>query len=203
MTQSSLFEQLKHPNPHLRDRAIWELAETQDETTIPRLMEILAEEDTVYRRAAVKALGAIGTESVPSLVDSLLNSDNATIRGSCAKALAQVAVNYADVTFPPEGIEGLKTALNDPNPVVHIASAMALGVIGLPALDSLLEILNETDNLGLAVAIVNAVGSIDDQRSREVLANLANDESADTYVRETATSALSRLDMLKFKPRPN
>jgi len=203
MTQSSLFEQLKHPNPHLRDRAMWELVETQDETTIPQLMEILAEEDTVYRRAAVKALGAIGTESVPSLVDSLLNSDNVTIRGSCAKALAQVAVNYGDVPFPPEGIEGLKTALNDPNAVVHIASAMALGVIGLPALDSLLEVLNETDNLGLAVAIVNAVGSIDDERSREVLTNLANDESTDTYVQQTATSALSRLDMLKFKLSPN
>ncbi|WP_094673727.1 HEAT repeat domain-containing protein [Hydrocoleum sp. CS-953] len=93
MTESSLFEQLKHKNPNLRERAIWQIAETHaethDETTIPRLMGVLAEEDTVYRRAAVKALGAIGTDTVPSLVDSLLNSDNSTIRSSCAKALAQ------------------------------------------------------------------------------------------------------------------
>lgn len=203
MAQSALFEQLKHPNPHLRDRAMWELVETRDETTIPRLMAVLDEEDTTYRRAAVKALGAIGVDSVPLLVDSLLNSDNATVRGSCAKALAQVAVNYPDVPFPPQGIEGLRTALNDLNPVVHIASAMALGVVGLPALDSLLEVLQGTDNLGLAVAIINAISSIDDARSREMLTQLANDESADTYVRETATSALSRLDLLKFKLTPS
>jgi bilin biosynthesis protein len=199
MAQSSLFEQLKHPNPHLRDRATWEIVETRDQTTIPKLMAVLVEQDTTYRRAAVKALGAIGIDAVPSLVESLLNSDNETIRGSCAKALAQVAVNYPDLPFPSEGISGLKTALNDPNPIVHIASAMALGVVGLPALESLLEVLASTDNLGLAVAIINAISSIDDARSLEVLTNLANDESADTYIKETAVSALSRIDLLKFK----
>jgi bilin biosynthesis protein len=199
MAQESLFEQLKHPNPNLRERAMWELVETRDENTIPRLMSVLDEDDTTYRRAAVKALGAIGVDCVPQVMNSLLNSDNGTVRGSCAKALAQVAVNYPDVPFPAEGIEALKTALNDYNPIVYIASAMALGVVGVPALDSLLEVLEETDNLGLAVSIVNAISSINDDRSRELLTNLANDESADTYVRETATSALSRLDMLKFK----
>ncbi|NEQ65060.1 MAG: HEAT repeat domain-containing protein [Symploca sp. SIO2D2] len=199
MAQESLFEQLKHPNPNLRDRATWELVDTRDENTIPRLMSVLDQEDTTYRRAAVKALGAIGVDSVPPLVDSLLNSENGTVRSSCAKALAQVAVNYPEVPFPTEGIEALKTALNDYNPVVYIASGMALGVVGVPALDSLLEVLKETDNPALGVVIVNAISSIDDERSKELLTNLANDESADNYVRETATSALSRLDMLKFK----
>ncbi|MBD2579376.1 HEAT repeat domain-containing protein [Oscillatoria sp. FACHB-1406] len=197
MTQSALLEQLKHPNPHLRDRATLELVETRDETTIPNLMAVLDEEDTTYRRAAVKTLGAIGVDTVPFLVKALLDSENGTVRGSAAKALAQVAVYYPKVPFPTEGIEGLKTALNDPNPVVHIASAMALGVVGLPGLESLLEVLEKTDNLGLAVAIVNAISSIKSDRSREVLTKLVNDESADSYVREMANSALSRLDFVK------
>ena len=199
MTQSSLFDQLKHPNPNLRDRAMWEISETRDETTIPHLMEVLAVEDTTYRRAAVKTLGAIGMDTVPSLVDSLVNSDNSTIRSSCAKALAQVALNYKEIPFPSEGIEGLKKGLNDPHPVVYIASAMALGVIGVPALDSLLEVLDGNDNPALTVAILNAVSSIDDDRSRQILSKFKNDESADTYVQETATSAESRVDTLKFK----
>jgi bilin biosynthesis protein len=199
MTQDSLFKQLKHPNPHLRERAMWELAEDRDDNTIPRLMSVLSEEDTTYRRAAVKALGAIGIDAVSPLVESLLNSDNVTVKGSCAKALAQVAINYPDETFPPEGIEGLTKALNDLNPVVHIASAMALGVIGKPALDGLIETLNSTENLGLAVSIINAISSIYDDRSREILTKLANDESADQYIQETANSALSRLDMVKFQ----
>ncbi len=196
MTTDSLFEQLKHPNPHLRERAMRELVETRDKNTIPRLMGILGEEDVVYRRAAVKALGFIGPDSVPSLVESLLNSDNVTIRASCAKALAQIAVNHREVPFPAEGIQGLKAALNDPNPVVHIASVMALGEIGSPVLDILVENLQTTDNPALAVAIVNALGSMGDSRAVEVLTALTNDQSADSYVRESATSALSRLEMV-------
>lgn len=175
---------------------MWELAEARDENTIPRLMGILGEEDVVYRRAAVQALAAIGMDTVPPLVEGLLNSDNVTIRGSCAKALAQIAVNYSDVPFPTEGVQGLKAALNDPNPVVHIAAVMALGEIGSPVLDILIEAINTTDNVALAVAIANALGSSGDIRAVEVLKTWANDASADSYVRESATSALSRLDQV-------
>lgn len=200
MTTDSLFEQLKHPNPHMRERAIRELAEVRDKNTIPHLMAILGEEDVVYRRAAVKALGAIGSDAVPLVVESLLNSDNVTIRGSCAKALAQIAVNYPEVPFPTEGLQGLKTALNDPNPVVYIASVMALGEMGSHALDILMETLKTTDNVAIAVAIVNALGSSGDERAVEVLTALTQDESADPYVRESAVSALPRLDqVMNFK----
>ena len=202
MTIDALFEQLKHPNPHLRERAMQELAEVRDENTIPRLMDILDAEDVTYRRAAVKALGAIGTDSVPSLVDALQNSDNATVRASCTKAMAQVAVNHPDVPFPSEGMQSLKTALSDPNPVVHIAAAMALGAVGAPALDILIESSQTTENLAVAVAVINALSSIDDERVIEVLTAFTNDETADTYVRESANSALSRVELLMKNKRP-
>ena len=65
MAADSLFEQLKHPNPHMRDRAMREIVDTRDENTIPKLMSALGEEDVVYRRASVKTLGLIGMDSVP------------------------------------------------------------------------------------------------------------------------------------------
>jgi bilin biosynthesis protein len=197
MTQDALFAQLKHPNPHLRDRAMLEIFETQDETTIPHLMQALDDEDVVYRRSAVKALGMMGFDAVQPLVAALTNSDNVTVRGSAAKALAQIALNYPEEPFPVEGLAGLKTGLQDDNPVVHIGSAMALGEIGEPALDILIESLQSTDNLGLAVSIVNALASVGDRRSAEVLTALIEDESADAYVRETATSALSRIEFVR------
>lgn len=200
MSTEELFQQLKHPNPHLRDQAMWELAENPDETTIPRLMSILDEEDTTYRRAAVKALGAIGPDTIPPLVEALRNSDNVTVRGSAAKALAQVAINHPDVPFPAAGIEGLKTALDDANPVVHIAAVMALGEIGAPVVDVLIEALQATDNPALAISIVNTLGSLGDSRGVAVLTAITTDESADSYVRESAHSALARLEqMVKFK----
>lgn len=200
MTIDSLFEQLKHPNPNLQERAMLELAEIKDEQTIPRLMSILAAEDVPYRRTAVKALGYIGLDAIPALVDGLVNNDDATIRTSCAKALAQVAVNHSDIVFPQEAIQGLAKGMQDANPVVNLSSVMSLGAIGVPAIEVLLEAIKTTDNPALGVAIVNALSSIDDPRCLETLTAVSNDDSADSYVRESAVSALSRLEMMmKYK----
>ncbi len=196
MTIEALFEQLKHPNPHMRERAMLDLAEVRDENTIPRLMNLLDEADVSYRRSAVVTLGVIGVDAVPSLVETLLNSQNTTVRGSCAKALAQISLNHPDLPFPEIGLQGLKQSLNDSDPVVHIASAMALGQIGAPAIDILVESLKTTDNLALSIAMINALGSIGDRRGLEILTQLANDETVDEYLRESATSALSRLEFV-------
>lgn len=196
------FEQLKHPNPNIRNRAMVDIMDNRDETTIPRLMSALDAEDTVYRRAAVKTLGAVGVDAVPAIVQALGRSENVTVRGSCAKALAQVALNYPDQPFPELGLQGLKQSLNDPNPVVHIASAMALGEIGDAALDILLETLQTTDNLALSVSILNALASVGGEQAVDVLTKLAEDNSVDRYIKETATSALSRLEMVQQYSRP-
>lgn len=203
MSIDALFEQLKHPNPHLRDRAMWELADMEDETIIPRLMSVLNEEDTTYRRAAVKALGAVGSDTIPLLVEAMLNSDNVTVRGSAVKALAQVAICHPEVPFSEAGMQGLTKALQDPNPVVNIAAVMTLGEIGSPeAFDILLEALKTTDNVALSVTITNTFGSIRDERGAEVLQTLIEDESVDSYVRESAVSALSRLELVMKNQPP-
>lgn len=196
MTTDALFEQLKHPNPHMRKRAMYDLAEVRDETTIPRLMQMLDEVDVTHRRSAVVALGIIGVDAVPPIVETLHKSQDTTIKGSCVKALAQISLNHPEVTFPEIGLQGLKQSLNDLDPVVYIASAMALGQIGAPAIDILVESLKTTDNLALAIAIINALGSIGDHRGLDVLTELAKDESVDEYIRESATSALARLEFV-------
>ncbi|MGD1921695.1 MAG: HEAT repeat domain-containing protein [Pleurocapsa sp.] len=196
MTINTIFDKLKLPYPKLRSIALWELAEARDENTIPRLMSILDEEDVTYRRTAVKTLGVIGADVVPYVVDSLLNSDNPTVRSSCAKALAQVVVNHPDVAMPEEGIQGLKQALDDPNPVVYIPAVMTLGEIGSSVFDLLVETLKTTDNPALGVTILNALGSMGDPRAAEVLRELSQDDSADSYIQESAVSALSRLEMV-------
>ncbi|BAQ64641.1 HEAT repeat domain-containing protein [Geminocystis sp. NIES-3709] len=196
----SFFEQLKHPNPNLRERAMLDIAEFQDENTIPRLISLLGEEDVTYRRSAVKTLGVIGVTAVQPIVDCLMNSDNVVVKASCGKALAQIAVNYPDEPFPEVGMEALKTTVDDPNPVVNLVSIMALGAIGSPALDILIEALQTTENISVSVAIVNALGSITEDKAMEVLKTLSEDESQDPYIKESAISALSRLEqVIKFK----
>lgn len=210
MSIDALFEQLKHPNPHLRNRAMWEIAEVAEtaeaegETIVSRLMSALNEDNTTYRRAAVKTLGAVGPKTIPPLVDAMLNSDNVTVRGSAVKALAQVAICYPEVPFSEAGMQGLTKALDDPNPVVNIAAVMALGEIGTPdAFDILAESLKTTDNLALAVTITNTFGSINDSRGADVLRALIEDDSLDDYIKESAVSALSRLELVMNNQPPD
>jgi bilin biosynthesis protein len=194
MTTDALFDRLKHPNPNLRDRAMLELVETRDETTIPRLINILDEADTTYRRAAVKTLGAIGVDTVPFLVGILASSDDVTVRGSAVKALAQVIINYPEIPFPAAGIECLKAAMSDENPVVNIAAVMALGALGSPAFEIMVEALNTTDNIALQVTLVNTLASLGDRRAESILAAAIENTTLDEYVRESAASALPRLE---------
>lgn len=196
MVADSVFNQLKHPNPQMRQRAMTEIVENRDEQTIPTLMAALGEEDVVYRRACVKTLGAVGMDSVPAVVEQMLNSDNDTVRASCTKAMAQIAVYHPDEPFPAEGLEGLRKAMEDPYPVVQIAAVMSMGEIGVPAVETLLETLKTTDNVAIALTITNTLGSIGDPRAIEVLKGLIKDESVDSYVRETAESALPRLEQI-------
>jgi len=196
MSIETFFQQLKHPNPNVRNQAMWGIADNYDAEVINRLMALLDEEDTTYRRAAVKTLGAIGHASVTPLVAALLNSDNMTVRSSAAKALAQVVICHPDEPLSEEGVQGLKAALQDPNPVVNIASVMAMGEIGAPVVHLLIEALQTTENPALAVSLVNAIASTGDSRGIDVLQAIINDEAADSYVRETATSAISRLEMV-------
>lgn len=196
MTIDALFEKLKHPNPNMRSLAMSEIAEARDENTIPRLIDILDRENVLYRRAAVKTLGVIGADVVDPVVDLLLNSDNPTVRSSCAKVLAQIAVNHPDVPMPEAGIQGLLKALKDPNPVVNIPAVMALGEIGSPVFDVLVEAFNTTDNIVVQISIINALGSMGDGRGVEFLTNLSQDTSIDPYLQESATSAIARLEMV-------
>lgn len=173
-----------------------EIVNTRDEQTISQLMAALGEEDVVYRRAAVKTLGAIGMDAIPAVTEQMLHSENDTVRASCTKAMAQIAVSHPNTAFPPEGIEALRQAMDDPYPVVQIASVMSLGEIGMPAVDTLLTALKTTDNVAIALTIANTLGSIGDPRAVDVLRELIADESVDSYVRETAQSALPRLEQI-------
>ena len=196
MTTDDFFKQLKHPNPNLRERAIWGLAAvTDDATIIPRLMDNLTSDNMVYRRASVRTLGAIGVAAVPALLDTLRTSEDQTARASCVKALAQVAVQSEEGTFPEDGLQALAQGMEDGHPVVQLASVMALGQVGAPALDILIDALKSTENVAVATSIANTLGSISDPKSVAALQAVLADPAIDPYVRELAESSLGRMNM--------
>ena len=80
--------------------------------------------------------------------------------------------------------------------MVYISAVMALGQIGAPALDILVEAIENTDNIALAVAVTGALGTIGGTKAAEVLSAAAANPDGDPYIRESAESALSRLQQV-------
>ena len=198
MSLEERYPNLKHKNPRLRERTMQEIAENYTEETISELVSILYSEDVTFRRTAARTLGVMGLDTVPFVVKELNNSDNSIVRASCADILADI-IHYGEKEkIPPEVIAGLQQALQDPNPLVYLTTIGALGTLGKSAFNILKEAL-EVDNIAVQVAVVDALGSLGDERGLELLATLAKDETLDKYIKDSATSALSRLEqVIKF-----
>ncbi|MEL6605463.1 MAG: HEAT repeat domain-containing protein, partial [Cyanobacteria bacterium J06614_10] len=56
--------------------------------------------------------------------------------------------------------------------------------------------LKTTDNVAIALTITNTLGSIGDPRAINVLKDIIADDTVDSYIRETAESALPRLEQM-------
>ena len=111
------------------------------------------------------------------------------------KALAQVAVQSEKGSFPEEGLRALEQGMADTNPVVQLASVMALGQVGMPALELLIHALKTTENVAVATSIANTLGSISDPKSVAALKEVIADDATDPYVKELAESSLGRMNM--------
>ena len=146
-----------------------------------------------------KDLSTVGLNAIPALVQRATTSDTAVARASAVKALAAIALSFPARTLPAEAFNALRSALGDPDRTVQLATVSALSTLGQPAFEILTSAL-ETEDIALRVSVISALGSLGDRRGIEILAAIAADETADPYLRESATSALSRLEqILQFK----
>lgn len=196
MALDALFEQLRHPNPNMQSRARVALAQSDDPMVIPRLMAMLSEVDVPLRRSAVKALGTVGEASIGPLSERLATTADPTVGSSCCKALAQIADQWPGTAFPDGTLDLLCAKALETNPVVQITAVMALGEMGDRALPRLQRILAEGD-VAVKVAGINAVAGIGGETAQASLKALAEDATADPYVQESATAALTRSAMGK------
>ena len=187
-----LFSRLTHVNKNLRTKACASLATLGDESTINRLMSLLDVEDLIHRRAAVKALGMTGLPVLPSILSTLKESPNATVRASCSKALAAIALFFPEQrsNFPLEALEALEAALrDDPHPVTRIATVGCLGTLGsdikgkdgsvlaagsAQALDILLKWSDKASDMAVAATAIGALAQIGQNGTSETKETVLN-----------------------------
>jgi bilin biosynthesis protein len=196
------YPNLRHENPKIREETMEQIAEEYTEETISQLITILDSEDVTYRRTVTQTLGLIGVDALPFLVQELDNNDNFLVRASCVQALGAIAYkDRSQEQFSTEALNSLQKAIEDPHPVVQLASIGALSIMGASAFEILEQALN-IPNILVQVAVVSAFGSLGDERGLEILSSLAKDETVDPYLKESAGSALSRLEqIIKVSPR--
>lgn len=188
-----LFSRLNHVNQNLRKKASAAIAELGGEENINRLADLLDLEDTGHRRAAVQALGMTGVSIIPRVVDLLKNSPNSTVRASCSKALAAVALYFPEEreNFPAEALEALAAALEqDPDPVTKLATVGCLGTLGSDirakgkgeeswalgserAVEILVTLCGKTQDMAVGATAIGAVAQIGQNGSPERKAAMA------------------------------
>lgn len=208
----------------MRKKAAADLSEIADAQVIDRLLSLLSETDTNYRRAAVQTLGMIGTSTVKPLLKHLEASTNPTERASCVKAIAAIPLYFPDerATFPEYALDGLNDVLNGvPDPVSKLATVGCLGMLGSDAtgkegqllagnsraVDILLDLCSNSPDMALSTTAVGAISQIAQNASPELKTRIidslrklcergedGDDESGFCYVREVAATHLEQLE---------
>jgi bilin biosynthesis protein len=192
------YPDLKSSNAIVRERIANQIAEERDENTIPQLIAVLDSPDYAYRQSLVQVFGIIGFDAIPALIEELDRNQSDLVRVSCSQAVAAIANNSPEVSLPNEALAGLYQAVSDSNPVVQLSTIGALSTMGSAVYEILVQAL-DLDDLLVGVAAIDAIGSLGDSRGLALLSELSANRNVDPYLRDAATSALSRLEqVIKF-----
>lgn len=143
------------------------LREIADERAATRILPLLS--DDFLRQAAIETLGAIGNEQIVSPLVNLLNEDKVSTI-AVARALASLFERFEKDSAKSENIV-----------------EQARKTIDAGGKSNLLEALNNANEIDLT-ALARIAGWFDDERIRETLATLLENEN----VREEAAQSLMR-----------
>ncbi|WP_440951842.1 HEAT repeat domain-containing protein [Methanococcoides sp. FTZ1] len=176
-----LIQALNEDNPKVRENSAASLGKIGDERAVHSLIELLADENDEVRRAAEIALCDVGEPAVEPLVEAIYAPNaNWAVLSNGMRVLGTIGDERA--VGPLIGMLGGEDAVD---------AAAALGSIGEPAVEPLIDVLADDDPHVRAWA-ARALGKTDDPRAVEPLVELLNDE--DENVRSNAAMALGKLD---------
>jgi HEAT repeat protein len=149
------------------------------------LVAALKSENKFIRQAAVDILDRLGdTRAVDPLFFVLKEDGYWVVRREAAKTLGKLG--DARVVGP------LFAAREDPDDATRLAAITALGVLGKPALDSLIVVVKEPQKYwDIKQQAIKALGMIGDPVVVELLLDVLRDH--DQYIRAEAAAALGRV----------
>ena len=196
-----LFDDLMtHPSPRIQEQAAWQMVDHYPTQSIPRLIELIENPDTVIYRAAVKALGLFGVDALSPLCNKYRSSENPTVRACCIKAFVQVSAKHPNAALTDEAMIVLEDSLADPDPVVSQSAVMAIAEVGKQpasreeALPLLVKV-SRGKNIAHAISAIKALGEINNAAAIEALESLIKDTSLEPMIVDVAKSSLERSNL--------
>ena len=155
---------------------------SSDQESIKKMVAGLGDPRGALRLTFAQSLGSVGTAAIPILCDSLKNNPNVLIRRASAKTLNIIGSKVA----LPNLIEAFRT---DDDPVVQGSSAGAMATIGEPAIESLLEILTNSQCSAFQVGLINLALSFAGSKAPNAFSQAAQSENPE--IRIAALTALA------------
>jgi HEAT repeat protein len=166
------------------------LLEVGDEA-IPALRDILADPDPYRRWWAPRALTAVGTHAAIGLLATALEDIDPDVRACAVVALSKLQ--------PAEAIDPLVARLSDPSAYVARLTADALAQFGQPAVEALINALEEGETAARAGA-ARALSAIQPEEAIPALYRALDDPSAlVTYYVEEALEKMG-VGIVLFRP---
>ncbi len=96
-----LIEDLQMPDPTIREKAIWELAQEGDSRAIPPLVELMMETNSQERSLILEAISQISIRTLKPLNQALtisLQDKNPQVRKNAIRDFTKI---YQNLTWPP------------------------------------------------------------------------------------------------------
>ena len=155
---------------------------SSDHDSIKKMVAGLGDPRGGLRLTFAQSLGSVGTAAIPILCDALKNNPNVLIRRASAKTLNIIGSEIA----LPNLIEAFRT---DDDPVVQGSSAGAMATIGEPAVESLLEILTDSQCSAFQVGLINLALSFAGSKAPNAFSQAAQSENPE--IRIAALTALA------------
>ena len=155
---------------------------SSDQESIKKMVAGLGDPRGALHLTFAQSLGSVGTAAIPILCDSLKNNPNVLIRRASAKTLNIIGSKVA----LPNLIEAFRT---DDDPVVQGSSAGAMATIGEPAVESLLEILTDSQCSAFQVGLINLALSFAGSKAPNAFSQAAQSENPE--IRIAALTALA------------